>query len=110
MIFYEYKQEDMDRIIEGNNAMSVDREKNPEKWPKQLTPNYTMIGEIPEMKESMRGLALYEVENEEQLQHYDMFLRSTLVRLGIKGGIRGWVPLLDSFKQIDEWKTLQKNP
>jgi hypothetical protein len=40
-------------------------EKYPEKWPKQLTTNYTILGDIREMKrESMRGLASSKLSNQ----------------------------------------------
>ena len=108
VIFMEYKQEEMDSAIKASNEVTMDREKHPDKWPKQLTPIYQMLGDLPEPTEKFRGLAIHEVESEEQLRHYDAFLRSTLTRLGIKGGIMAWVPVLDSSKWVEEWQNLRK--
>jgi len=108
VMFYDYKQEEATAVVEANNEMSVDRERFPEKWPKQLTPTYNVLGDLPELEERFRGFAIYDAENEEQLQHYMVFLHSKLAELGVTGGLKGFLPLIDGAKTAQEWKDLSK--
>ena len=68
--FYEYKFEDIDKVLEkGAQALAI-REKAPERFPKAIF-DFNIVGET-------KGVAMFETDSPDQLcnLHYIMLLNS----------------------------------
>jgi hypothetical protein len=68
------------------------------------------LGEIPELKEKLRGFYLVEAESQEQTDDFWVFWQSKAEELGFKetAGIRAVIPLVDSAEAVQKLKALHR--
>ena len=74
--FYEWKPEDMDKVLEKKEQLRAIREKAPERFPKVVFGPFTMGGEA-------KSFVVYETDNPDQLWnvafHYVPFVKFKFV-------------------------------
>ena len=85
IVYYKYDPKDLEKCLELNAQITEERKKNPKKYTRLISDNYTMNGDYV-------GFVLAEADNEEQLLnatvHYFPFM--TL----------NWVPIIESSKTL----------
>jgi hypothetical protein len=108
IVFCQY--EDFGDASKIYDAMSLEREKSPDKFPKQMTPTYMLLGDLPELKEKVRGLYVIEAESQKQINDFWVFWHSKVEELGFKEGtgVNAIIPLVDGFDIVNEWKAQHK--
>jgi hypothetical protein len=67
LAFYEWKAKDYDKIVEKMKIWLKEREKNPDKFSKQLFPGGLLAGELPSFTKDMQAFAIADVEDPQPL-------------------------------------------
>ena len=91
--FWEFKPEDMDKVIEKYKQAMAEREKGSEKFPKILFPPHSMGGE-------WKGFTIYEDATPEQLTNVALFFAPEEKAK--------FVPIFDSAKAIELFMKMKK--
>jgi len=90
--FYEYKFEDIDKVLEkGAQALAI-REKAPERFPKAIF-DFNIVGET-------KGVAMFETDSPDQLCNLALHNAPELTCK--------FMPILDSAKSAELYKKLKK--
>ena len=108
-VFFNYKApEELEASMKMYDAVTPERERFPDKFPKQLTPTYVLLGDLPELKEKIRGFVTYEADSQEQMEDFWVFATSKLAELGVKEGIKSFIPIVESATTVPKLKALRK--
>ena len=98
IMFWEYSREDTDKVLQKFQKFHEDIKKNPEKHVKPITPTYHLAE--PSETGMMKGITIYESDNEEKLIDY---VASYYPEMRIK-----IVPLMDSAKTAEVYLKMKK--
>jgi hypothetical protein len=98
IMFWEYSREDTDKVVRKFQQFHEDLKKNPEKHVKLIFPTHHLSE--PSETGMMKGITIYESDNEEKLIDYTL---SYYPEMRIK-----IVPLMDSTKTAEVYLKMKK--
>ena len=89
LVFSEFSREEWDKLSESGKKIWAEREKVPDKYPKQIFPDHGILGDLPTFTEDIRGFTIYETDDPQQLKNVVAFWTAQ----GIKSFKRWFIPI-----------------
>ena len=101
--FFEYNNEDVPVAVKTLMQLRASREKEPEKFAKLISENYSLGGELPNFTRDLRGFVLYEADNMDQLANI-----SALYHLNIPSARVKFTPIVEGTKAVELFMKAKK--
>jgi len=93
IVFFEFRPEDFNKVIELNNTFVEKKKKEPERYPKVIFGPYLLGGEF-------KGFAVEEASDQEQITN-DILHYAPTVKFK-------FVPLLDGYQAIELYQKMKE--
>jgi hypothetical protein len=106
LVFTEYDSEEIDILTKKAKAIWAEREKAPDKYPKQIFPDHYVLGDLPKFKEAIRGVTIYETDDPEQIANVVAYWEAQKPEL--KTIKRWFIPLTGASKQMELIEKMKK--
>ena len=70
IMFWELAPEDSEKALEKNEKLRAESKKNPEKYMKNITVPYYILGDLPPLSEKVRGFTIMESDDHTKLAKF----------------------------------------
>jgi len=108
LLFSERSWEELMTIVESDSVLQAEREKFPEKYPRELFAPGLLVGELPKLTGYVRTVFVYDDASPEQIANVTAYWAAQIVGKGLKTYKRWLMPLLDTTELSEKFREHEK--